>query len=109
MSDVVLVYEATCPHVPEARAQLEEAFARLGRPARWSEQRSDVPDAPRWARRHGSPTVLVDGRDVADAPSAGGCCRVYRDATGARRGAPSAAQIVEALTRQTRSGAEGTS
>ena len=59
----------------------------------------ESPDAPAHGRNYGSPTVLVDGRDVAgdntevDANS----CRVYVNADGGFRGSPSADMIRAAL------------
>jgi hypothetical protein len=47
----------------------------------------------------GSPTILVDGRDVAGlAPAAEVCCRVYAGPNGFS-GAPGIEQIAEALSR----------
>jgi hypothetical protein len=95
---VVLVYEASCPHVDAARANVRAALAARGLPpSSYAEQRSDASDAPEWARALGSPSVLVDGVDVEAAPGAGGCCRVYRDANGGRASAPSTEAIVRAL------------
>lgn len=94
---VVLVFEASCPHVDAARANVRAALAAAGLSAVFDEQRSDVTDAPEWARALGSPTVLVDGVDVEDTPGVGGCCRVYRDEDGARASAPSIDAIVRAL------------
>jgi mercuric ion transport protein len=56
-----------------------------------------APEAPRgW----GSPTILVEGRDVAGAPRpAGASCRLYRHTNDETRGAPSAAMIQAALDR----------
>jgi hypothetical protein len=52
-------------------------------------------------RGYGSPTVLVDGRDVAGAVPIEGMrsCRVYESAADGPRGAPSVELIVAALVR----------
>lgn len=81
---VELVYDAACPNVASARSLLVKAFTRTGVAARWREWERSSPDCPEDARRYGSPTILVDGRDVVDsAPVAGsGACRVYPDERG---------------------------
>ena len=91
-SSVELIFDATCPHVEAARAQLREALGRAGRPAAWTEWDRAASDAPAHAQRYASPTVLVDGRDVSGGGTlvAGGSgCRVG--------GAPSAQVILAAL------------
>lgn len=75
--DVELVYDADCPNVGQARAQLLRAFAASGRSARWREWRSDDDRVPHYVRGLGSPTILVGGRDVAPIDNAAACCRVY--------------------------------
>lgn len=98
MATVELVYDAGCPHVAAARAELLRAFAAAGAPPRWREWRGDDPEAPPHVRGHGSPTILVAGRDVAAAETAGSaCCRLYRRADGSLAGAPSAEAIARAL------------
>ena len=48
-----------------------------GLPATWQEHDQEAPDAPPHAKQYGSPTVLVDGRDVTgEAPGvAAAACR----------------------------------
>ncbi|WP_041623754.1 hypothetical protein [Spirochaeta thermophila] len=75
------LYFEGCPHSKETRAHLEEALTRLGL--------EDVPvqevrienqeDAERW-RFPGSPTILVDGKDLVtgrEPEEVGFTCRVY--------------------------------
>ena len=52
-------------------------------------------------RAYGSPTILVEGQDVADAsPSAGeDCCRIYLSKNGQFQGAPSVEVVTSALLR----------
>lgn len=98
MAKVELVYDAGCPSVTEARSQLLRAFAYAKLQPRWQEWQSDDTDSPKHVRGHGSPTILVDGKDVAaGAPAAAACCRLYARADGTRRGAPSAEVIHTAL------------
>jgi mercuric ion transport protein len=97
MARVDLIYAADCPNVPLARANLLLAFARTGVRPQWSEHRIDDPDAAPHTRGYGSPTILVEGRDVVGlAPSAETCCRVYEGIAGLAR-APAAEQIASAL------------
>ena len=78
---VELIYDADCPNVAPARSLLIKAFTRTGVSARWREWERGAPDSPDYAGQYGSPTILVDGKDVAGAaPIAGaGACRVYAD------------------------------
>ncbi|MFA5937771.1 MAG: hypothetical protein WC809_00325 [Sinimarinibacterium sp.] len=80
--DVELVYDADCPNVRQARAQLLRAFAAAGRAARWREWRSDDRAAPGRVQGLGSPTILVGGRDVVPIDNAAACCRVYMATNG---------------------------
>jgi mercuric ion transport protein len=98
MATVDLVYSTDCPNVPMARANLLLAFARTGLQPKWTEHRIGDPEAPARTRGFGSPTILVNGRDVAGAPpSTENCCRVYEGSIGFAP-APSVEQIVAALT-----------
>jgi hypothetical protein len=73
--------------VPDARGVLTDACRHAGVPAVWTEWNSEDPACPEYARNLGSPTVLVNGEDVAPGPrswarrerGAGPRCRVYRD------------------------------
>lgn len=99
MPSVELLYEKSCPFVGAARAQLSEAFQRLGRSPQWTEWEAGDSDAPVYARSYGSPTILVDGKDVASVPAAEAshCCRIY-DTQGGNKGAPPLDLIVSALS-----------
>jgi len=90
--------------VDKARAVLSRALHEVGAPAVWTEWASDDPECPENHRGYGSPTVLVNGKDVAPGPHpwapweevSGPRCRVYRD--GERMlGAPPHARVVSAL------------
>jgi hypothetical protein len=58
-------------------------------------------EADQWGM-HGSPTVLVDGRDPFAAPGtpASVSCRLYQDEAGRAQGAPSLARLRQALDGQ---------
>jgi hypothetical protein len=97
---VELIFDAACPNVDAARLHLGQALIQVGLPARWTEWDRAAPDVPAHARRHASPTVLVNGHDVAAGSEldSGDGCRVYSDADGALRGAPGVETILAALT-----------
>jgi hypothetical protein len=89
---VELLYDRDCPNADGARAVLREAFRKLEAVPEWAE-------APARERGYGSPTVLVNRRDVAGArPGSAPSCRVYVDAEGRFSGVPSLEQIIEALS-----------
>lgn len=82
--NVELIYDGDCPNVAGTRSMLIEAFTTTGVSARWKEWERSSADAPDYARCYGSPTILIDGKDVAGAaPSPGThACRVYSDGGG---------------------------
>lgn len=95
---IELIYEKTCPNIEAARGQLARALIRAGIPGQWTEWEISDPDMPAHARGYGSPTVLVNGRDVAgDRPVENQCCRLYPQTSGVNLGAPTVDQIVAAL------------
>jgi hypothetical protein len=78
MATVELLYFPDCPNLPAARQQLRRALDELGRRPEWIERDVTAPDAPEHVRGHGSPTILVDGKDVTGVePGNGSSCRVY--------------------------------
>jgi hypothetical protein len=98
MPTVDLIYVSDCPNVSLARANLLLAFGRAGLKPRWSEHRIGDPEAPAHTRGYGSPTILIDGRDVAGQPPSGQTsCRIYDGAAGSAH-APTVEQITAALT-----------
>ncbi len=97
MLTVELVYDADCPNVGHVRAQLLRAFAEIAMRARWREWRRDEHRAPNRIRAYGSPTILVNGHDVAPAAGDAACCRLYPHTDGALSGVPPVESIVTAL------------
>ncbi len=85
---VELVYFQGCPHVDAARTALSEALASAGMPPEWTEWDRDADTTPEELRKHGSPTVLVNGHDVVPAESDGHCCRVYPGPDGVQAAPP---------------------
>lgn len=100
---VELIYDADCPNVAQARSLLIKAFTQTGVSARWREWERGAPDSPDYARSYGSPTLLVDGKDVAGAaPVAGiGACRVYADGEGRLSRTPPLDAVCSALLNAT--------
>jgi mercuric ion transport protein len=103
MLTVELLYDNECPNVKDARAQLLLAFAATGLSPRWQEWDRNAPESPPQVRAYGSPTILINGQDVADTSSStdADCCRLYMDDSGGLRGVPSVAAIASALLRAT--------
>ncbi|MES2639616.1 MAG: rhodanese-like domain-containing protein [Myxococcota bacterium] len=94
---VVLLYDRDCPNVELARANLRRALEEARAPACCEEVDLGAPDTPVPWTRFGSPTVLVDGRDVAGASADDGpTCRTYLQA-GVRSNAPPVDILVAAL------------
>ena len=98
MTTVEFVYEKSCPNVRRARVRLIEAFRNAGLVPKWTEWETGDSNTPESRRKWGSPTILVDGADVAGfgADEAGDCCRIY-GSQGEDRGVPPLDAIVAAL------------
>lgn len=97
---VELLYDPDCPHTNEARLHLQRACEKTAAPVQWTEWDRSSRGNPAYVRRFGSPTILVDGHDVAGAAPTeeAAHCRLY-GAPGAYRGAPSVELITQALLR----------
>ncbi|HEX9811836.1 MAG TPA: MerC family mercury resistance protein [Burkholderiales bacterium] len=96
---VELIYSHECPNVATARERLLRAFAAAGVTPRWQEWERNDPASPDHARAYGSPTILINGRDVIGLdPSTDGndTCRVYAS-SGTFDGAPAVDSIANAL------------
>ncbi len=100
MIDVAILFDADCPNVDTARERVASALDRVGQPARWRELDLADPRTPAQWRGFASPTVLVDGRDVATGSSGHSACRLYRDADGRLDVAPSVESIAAAVARE---------
>jgi hypothetical protein len=99
MLNVELIYDSDCPNVTGARENLARAFAKAGIAAKWKEWERSNPDAPGYARRFGSPAILVNGQDVGG--MVGGlasACRLYWTSEGPSSGTPPVDLIAAALT-----------
>jgi hypothetical protein len=87
-----------CPNAPLLEARVGQVLA--GRPEVTVRrvELADLDAAARW-RMHGSPTLLVDGRDPFAEPGTGPAlaCRLYRAEQGRLEGAPTVAALRQAL------------
>ena len=88
---IALIYFDGCPNVEPARTHLQRAIEDAGLDTEWQEWEQGDPSAPAWVKEHGSPTILVNGRDVTGetAGVAASACRAD--------GAPSVETIRTAL------------
>ncbi len=97
--EITLVYDVDCPNVNAARTALGQAIARARLDPGWIECERTTPGLPQRFLRFGSPTILVNGKDVADEPgAAAACCRIYQTPDGLR-GVPPVEAIVAAIER----------
>lgn len=99
---VELVYDRACPNVEQTRAMIVAAFREVGAEVRWTEWDREDGSTPAALRSYGSPTVLVNGRDIGgadgdDSRAGANSCRIYADECGCVCGIPSATLIVSAL------------
>lgn len=99
MPKVELIYDAACPNVEAARQQLRRAFQELGQSPAWQEWDRGALSSPAHVRQYGSPTILVDGKDVTGASPSDGAdsCRVYRSEHDGLQGVPPIETITSAL------------
>jgi hypothetical protein len=104
---VELIYDTDCPNVEEARTLILRAFGEAHVKPSWVELDRKAPDTPAYARRYGSPTILVEGKDVsgADSNNNADCCRLYVHERG-YHGVPELAQMVQALKQSSTISAE---
>ena len=97
---VTIQYFDGCPHWKVADEQVRKVLRSLSRADVVLEyQFIDSPETAERVGFHGSPTILVDGRDpfaTGDEPI-GMTCRVYRTEEGAR-GMPTEAQLRRLFT-----------
>ena len=89
--NIELIYFDSCPNAQPARENLRRALEEAGLPPTWQEWEQGDSGAPEHVKQYGSPTILIDGRDVTGvgAGVAAAACRAD--------GAPSADVIRAAL------------
>jgi len=90
-----------CPNASAARETLRTALVSAGMDANVEEIDLTSRETPEQLRGWGSPTVLIDGIDIAgEQTPSGTSCRLYRDVDGRLRGVPSQALVLAALRRR---------
>lgn len=97
---VQLLYLPGCPHVAIARKVLAQALSKVRDVPAVVELDVTDPRTPAELRAWGSPTILIDGEDVAGDSPSGSSCRLYPGST--EPGAPPSALIEAALRRGAR-------
>ena len=91
---VELITEATCPNVEAARRVLKKACRNLDLEPQWREWAVDDPARPMHTQGYGSPSILVNGVDVAGVtPDNSACCRIYAGG----EGVPAVEQVMDVL------------
>lgn len=90
---IQLLHFPGCPNVDAARAAVREALDGAKVDATLEEIDMEDPAAPGWTRGWGSPTILIDGKDVAGQQRSNdaSACRLYPG------GAPSVTMVRDAL------------
>ncbi len=89
-----------CPLAPKALHQLEQAVERIKKQLTVSIRQVDLmhPDTTESVQRWGSPTILLNGRDISGAePGDANCCRIYPGPDGVL----SEQEILDALKKAT--------
>lgn len=86
-----LVYFEGCPNAQQARENVRSALEAVDAPTDWAEWDLASDATPERYRGYGSPTVLVDGRDVTGDGTGAAAMACRSD------GAPSVSAIVECL------------
>jgi hypothetical protein len=94
---VQLLFFPGCPLVDLARCQLARALSTLASPPEVTELDVTSDSTPPHLRSWGSPTILVDGVDVAGGVPSGNSCRLYPGSPDS--GAPPLPLIEAALAR----------
>ena len=97
--NVELIYDSDCPNVAAARSVLIKAFTRTGISARWKEWERSSPEIPPHVQGYGSPTILVNGEDLAPLPALPGtrACRLYIATDGVLQSTPPLELVCSAL------------
>ena len=93
--NITIQYFDGCPHWKLADARVRQVIQQAGRPdVQLEYQLINSPETAEEVGFHGSPTILVDGRDpfVTGGEAIGLSCRVFQTDEGSS-GAPTLAQL----------------
>lgn len=95
---VQFIYETTCPNAEATRKLLAEVLNELNLKIDVEEIDKSITGAPNFAQQYGSPSILVNGKDVVDSVGkSGNACRIYENSDGKLTGIPPRDSIVKAL------------
>ncbi len=96
---IELIYDGSCPNFGKAKENIYKAMEKTGIVAEIREWERGAKESPGYVRDYGSPTILLDGRDVSQssAPEVADDGRVYPGAKANRVEIPSVDIIVTAL------------
>ncbi|HIG54813.1 MAG TPA: hypothetical protein EYQ18_12715 [Candidatus Handelsmanbacteria bacterium] len=99
MLKVELIYDSDCPNAEAAKQQLVSALREVGMKNDFKEWDRAAPGSPAYVKHYGSPTILVNGEDVAETDSIAGdkACRVYQNQEGRLSGIPFIEMITSKL------------
>ena len=97
---IEFIYDNDCPNVEAARTLLQKSLEEAGIQSEWEEWNRDSEDCPAHAKKFGSPTILVNGQDIAgmNPASDANCCRVYDHGADGLKGVPTIEMVTKALT-----------
>ena len=103
---VELLYFKGCPNISIAKKNLNEAFTKADISPQWDEIDLNAPNTPKELKGYGSPTILIDGKDVTGIVAEGESlsCRTYYNAKGKITGAPDAEVIAKAILESVKKG-----
>ena len=99
MSSVEFIYEKDCPSVESTRSQLIQVFSKLKIKPHWVEWEISDTSAPDYVRRYGSPTILINGKDVDESENSLNPqqCRLYINSDNTMSGVPPIENIIKAI------------
>ncbi|NGX42171.1 MAG: hypothetical protein K940chlam7_00448 [Chlamydiae bacterium] len=99
MTKIELIYDADCPNVDKARANLKKALVNLSVDNKWTEWERTQNSAPAYVQRYGSPTILIDENPIgkSEVNEEGNSCSIYLDEHGNMSRVPSINQIRTAI------------
>lgn len=96
---IELIYFNGCPNIKAARDNIKAACYNLKTEYSIQEWNNNDDNAPDYTKTYGSPTILVNGKDIAGVSGdccTSGNCRIYADMTGV----PSVELIKTALEKE---------
>jgi mercuric ion transport protein len=99
MTLVEFVYEKNCPNIEPTRSILLQAFSKLKMKPHWMEWEISDVSTPGYVRRYGSPTILINGKDVGESENLAKPeqCRLYTQPDNSLSGVPSINIIMNAI------------